>query len=226
MMRWKNISLNIITILLTILTPIHFFIIVLHAGPINPISAKFQPQINAYVTPFFFQNWHLFAPDPVTTNFNLYLKVKYKEAEHTEIIQSDWLDVVGPILKKNDETLLSPYNRMVRLGLGYVHALELGGHDELTYKLLKKISDEDKHSTRVEEKIAEQIELQKDLIYRYVSAYAKAAYPNKEIIAVQFMTGRKDTVSYSKRNDEGYEVQEKFDIYEWREVVSDVLSFP
>ncbi|MDU0329070.1 DUF5819 family protein [Paenibacillus sp. 3LSP] len=224
--RWKKRFLNLMVVLLAIFSVFHFSVIVLHAGPINPISAKLQSQINAYVTPFFQQNWHLFAPNPVTTNFKLYVKVRYTEPGKNEIVESKWLDMVSPMLKKNEETLFSPYNRLIRLGSGYVHELKLGGHDELTYELLNTITDDSPLYDRIDEKMNKHIEDQKRMTYRYVSAYAKAAFPDKRVLSVQFMTGQQDAVPYSKRNDENYRVEEKFIIYEWREIDHDVLPFP
>lgn len=223
---WKKRMLNFALILMSIFTVVHFSIIALHAGPINPISAKLQPFLNTYVIPFFYQNWHLFAPDPITTNFRLFAQVRYIEAGEDEPVESPWIDVMTPLLEKNEETLFSPHNRMVRLGLGYVHALQLGGYDELTYKILKKASEKEELDAHIEESLLQQAEFHEDNLYRYVSAFVKSAFPDKEIVEIRIMTGRQEAVPYSKRNDANYEVEEHYSIHEWRELVDDVLPLP
>jgi hypothetical protein len=217
---------NFVLVLLSVYTIVHFSIIVLHAGPINPISAKLQPFINVYVKPFFYQNWHLFAPDPITTNFRLYVQVRYTEMGMTKPVESPWIDVMTPLLEKNEKTIFSPHNRMIRLGLGYVHALQLGGFDELTYKVLNKATKKEQLNTHIEESLQQQAEFQADNLYRYVSAFAKAAYPDKKILEIRIMTGRQEAVPYSKRNDDSYKVEEHYTIHEWRKLVEDVLPFP
>lgn len=222
----KNGLLNLISILLFIYTFAHFSIILLHAGPINPISARLQKYVNAYVSPFFTQNWHLFAPNPVTTNFRLFMQVKYREPGTSEYIESSWMDVITPLLEQNEKSFFSPYNRMVRLGLGYVHSLQLGGFDELTYKVLEKAQEKEQLDPHIEKSLEEQAVLHEENLYRYVSALAKSTFPGKEISEIRIMTGRQEAVPYSKRNDMDYEVEEQYSIHEWRELVDDVLAFP
>ncbi|WP_329010552.1 MULTISPECIES: DUF5819 family protein [unclassified Streptomyces] len=49
-------------------TLVHVFLVFLHVAPANNVSKKFSPQINAWVFPFFEQNWRLFAPEPESVN--------------------------------------------------------------------------------------------------------------------------------------------------------------
>lgn len=222
----KNGLLNLVSLLLAVYTIAHFSIIILHAGPVNPISVKLQKYINAYVSPFFYQNWHLFAPNPVTTNFHLFMQVRYKEPGVSESVESPWLDVITPFLEQNEKSLFSPYNRMVRLGLGFVHALQLGGFDELTYKVLEKAQEKEQLDPNIENRLEEQTKIHEDNLYRYVSALAKSAFPDKEIVEIRIMTGRQEAIPYSKRNDPDYEVEVQYSIHEWRELVDDVVAFP
>ncbi|MFI8346074.1 DUF5819 family protein [Streptomyces sp. NPDC085596] len=47
---------------------VHVFLVFLHVAPANTVSKRFSPQINAWVFPFFEQNWRLFAPEPESVN--------------------------------------------------------------------------------------------------------------------------------------------------------------
>ncbi|PEP56168.1 DNA-directed RNA polymerase subunit beta, partial [Bacillus toyonensis] len=56
----------------------HFAITLIYNTPSNPIKAKYNKQLSAYMDPIFTQNWRLFAPAPVTTNSKFFVKAKIK----------------------------------------------------------------------------------------------------------------------------------------------------
>lgn len=43
---------------------VHVLMVFLYVAPSNTISRQYAPQINAWIDPYFDQNWQLFAPDP------------------------------------------------------------------------------------------------------------------------------------------------------------------
>ncbi|SIT78530.1 DUF5819 family protein [Microbacterium sp. RU33B] len=45
---------------------LHFGITFLHVAPLNPLSQQFSALVSTWTSPFFTQNWELFAPDPVS----------------------------------------------------------------------------------------------------------------------------------------------------------------
>jgi hypothetical protein len=49
-------------------TVVHVILVFLHVAPANTVSKRYSPLVNAWVYPFFEQNWRLFAPDPESVN--------------------------------------------------------------------------------------------------------------------------------------------------------------
>lgn len=45
---------------------LHFGITFLHVAPLNPVSQQLSALTSTWTSPFFTQNWELFAPDPVS----------------------------------------------------------------------------------------------------------------------------------------------------------------
>lgn len=136
--NWRICTLNILLVIFSLYFIVHFIIISLHAGPVNPISVALKPLTDRYVSPVFYQNWHLFAPNPLTINQKLYVKIKYREQHSSKEVESEWLDVTSPMIEVNNETLFSPYNRIIRISMGYMNGLQIGSADDLTYKIIEK----------------------------------------------------------------------------------------
>lgn len=47
-----------------VVSVVHMFMVFLFVAPPNQISQRYANQVNAWIYPFFEQNWRLFAPDP------------------------------------------------------------------------------------------------------------------------------------------------------------------
>ncbi|WP_236652514.1 DUF5819 family protein, partial [Streptacidiphilus neutrinimicus] len=47
-----------------IVTVTHVLLLFLYVAPSNTISTQYEQPINAWIYPYFEQNWRLFAPDP------------------------------------------------------------------------------------------------------------------------------------------------------------------
>lgn len=43
---------------------IHVGMVFLYVAPANTVSQRYQPQLDAWINPYFEQNWQLFAPNP------------------------------------------------------------------------------------------------------------------------------------------------------------------
>jgi len=55
---------------------LHFGFTFLHVAPSNPVSQQLAPAVNFWMTPFFDQNWELFAPEPVSRDTGLLVRGK------------------------------------------------------------------------------------------------------------------------------------------------------
>ncbi|MNP30074.1 hypothetical protein D3C76_1231320 [compost metagenome] len=204
----------------------HFSIISLHAGPVNPISVKLKSFSDAYVGSWFQQNWHLFAPDPLTNNYKLYVRIKYTEeaTEQSLFKTTGWYDATSPMIEENNKSLFSPFNKMLRISMGHINGLHIGGSDDLTLKVIEKKMEEEELDLNTLFK--DQTSYQKESLYRLALAYSKKNFPNTHIQSVQIMTSTTEAVPYSKRNDKTFKQEEKFTVFEWKDDVKDVIQIP
>jgi len=76
---------------LLIIVIIHTGIIVLWAGPSNPIKDAIGPKnIRTYVNPLFEQDWHIFAPTPKRVSADLDFRIQIKNQQTGEITTTPW----------------------------------------------------------------------------------------------------------------------------------------
>jgi hypothetical protein len=73
-------------------TLVHVVLVFLYVAPSNAISQAYNQQINAWVRPWFSQNWRLFAPDPQSVNRQISARVAHTAPNGTTQV-SDWIDV-------------------------------------------------------------------------------------------------------------------------------------
>ncbi|WP_235183023.1 DUF5819 family protein [Gracilibacillus boraciitolerans] len=183
---------------------------------------KFKPFTDKYVDNFFRQSWHLFAPEPLTNNYTMFVQVKLRN-NNTE---SEWYNITDPLVRANNDSVFTPYNRMLRVGLGYINSYNLGVTDVLTVKIMNKSLEKSDDTSRYDE-LAEitQSEVEK-VLYRYASSYAKKIYDEKDIDKIRILINSTEAVPYSKRNDKEYQPEENFTTLEWKELNNNVVAFP
>lgn len=70
----------------------HFVMIGLYLLPGGPMKDLLHPITSKYVNPIFRQNWHMFAPTPLTFSSRLIVKCSGS---------SEWLDPTGDLLQKH-----------------------------------------------------------------------------------------------------------------------------
>lgn len=66
--RALKFGLRAAVVLCLAVTVVHVILVFLHVAPANTVSKRYSPLVNAWVYPFFEQNWRLFAPDPESVN--------------------------------------------------------------------------------------------------------------------------------------------------------------
>ncbi|SHE68460.1 hypothetical protein SAMN05444392_102369 [Seinonella peptonophila] len=83
---------------LSIILFIHFAITFIYLSPDNSFRTKHWNVMNEYMSPFFTQNWNLFAPNPVNRHESLQVRLRYTDANgYTKT--SPWLEVSKPIIQ-------------------------------------------------------------------------------------------------------------------------------
>jgi hypothetical protein len=81
--RWSLCSrllLRAAAVTLAGATAWHLGAVFFSIAPANSISQRYQPEINAYVGPEFEQNWQLFAPNPISANTDVEVRVQTNTA--------------------------------------------------------------------------------------------------------------------------------------------------
>ena len=101
---------------------LHFLVILLYAMPINPVSVRLRGPISHYIEPLFYQNWQLFAPDPLDSERGLLLRVRVREGSN-DIQTTDFFDITSPKIASLHATRLFPglRNRIVSSILSTIH---------------------------------------------------------------------------------------------------------
>ncbi|MBD7938937.1 MULTISPECIES: DUF5819 family protein [Cytobacillus] len=205
----KKKMITILIICLSIFTIFHFSIIALSTGPLNPVSMKQQNFFHSYMHPLLFQQWNLFAPEPVSHTDRIAIKVMNNQGD-----ESEWFDIGRPLLDKNQNNSISPYNRAARIPTGLVQ--NLFEEEEIIAKFKEKSEDDsDKFLDKNEEKVRHENHI--DQLYRFSFSMAQLIEHPNNIEKVKVRVINDTPVPYSKRNDQNYKTEELFVEYDWRE---------
>lgn len=97
----------------------------LYLTPPNPLKAVWQPVVVALVHPLFAQNWHLFAPDPIRSNFVLTARCRTRAG-----VVSAWEDLTTPYVARLQRQRTSPASRLVRMQQNAMRAVLIGNPGE------------------------------------------------------------------------------------------------
>ncbi|SDW77482.1 hypothetical protein SAMN05444487_10665 [Marininema mesophilum] len=103
--------------LLTSLFILHFAVTAFYLTPDNALKTKWWKPLNQYMEPLFSQNWKLFAPNPVSQNKDLWVKVRIVTPEG-KTKETGWKNITRPLFKKKQAERLSSEGRVIR----YLHA--------------------------------------------------------------------------------------------------------
>lgn len=86
--RWR-VGLAAFAGLAALVTGLHMVACFLQVAPRNAISVRFASPLNAWIFPWFEQNWSMFAPNPVSENWQILARVQNGSTGR----QSDWYDI-------------------------------------------------------------------------------------------------------------------------------------
>ncbi|GGX38277.1 DUF5819 family protein [Streptomyces chryseus] len=83
------------TVALCLVTTLaHVVLVFLHVAPANTVSKRYTPAINAWVYPYFEQNWRLFAPDPDSVNRQILVRTAHTGTDGSVEVSS-WFDLTA-----------------------------------------------------------------------------------------------------------------------------------
>ena len=113
---------------------VHFGLTVIHVMPINPIKNEVGHVADMMLAPVFTQNWSLFAPTPIQTNYSLLVRpltdsetVAY---EATGALPGEgWYDLSSPLWARFQTNRFSAYDRLSRVHSAAIRQYISGGID-------------------------------------------------------------------------------------------------
>jgi Family of unknown function (DUF5819) len=86
--RWR-IGLAAFAAAAAVVTGLHMAACFLQVAPRSAITTRFAAPLNAWIYPWFEQNWSMFAPNPVSENWQILTRVENGRTG----VQSDWYDI-------------------------------------------------------------------------------------------------------------------------------------
>lgn len=87
-------AVGVVVALCLMTSLVHVLFVFLHVAPSNEISQRYSPQVNAWIYPFFEQNWRLFAPEPESVNRQISARTMRTSADGV-VHMSDWFDLTA-----------------------------------------------------------------------------------------------------------------------------------
>jgi hypothetical protein len=97
--RDRRLRLTFLSALIIVLA-FHFCAITFYLLPLNPVNIFHGELFNFYLEPFFTQDWHLFAPNPPTTNERYLIQLRLRRGGEPDILETEWLDVTTPLIRQ------------------------------------------------------------------------------------------------------------------------------
>ncbi|WP_156727315.1 DUF5819 family protein [Streptomyces apocyni] len=94
----------------------------LYNTPFNPVREKYDEQIHSYMSPYFGQDWHLFAPEPVAEDSGILVRAQKVRADGS-LVTTKWADVTTPHISKLQQQRFWP-SRVQRLPTGVRQQLD------------------------------------------------------------------------------------------------------
>ncbi|MGW6939385.1 DUF5819 family protein [Streptomyces xanthophaeus] len=92
--RTLKAMLRIAVALCLVTALVHVVLVFLHVAPSNPVSKRYNSQVNGWVYPLFEQNWRLFAPDPDSFNRQILARTAHADSKGSVRV-TPWLDLAA-----------------------------------------------------------------------------------------------------------------------------------
>ena len=90
--RAKQLARRAIVVICLAVTLVHVVLVFLYVAPSNPISQRLSGPIRAWVSPYFEQNWLLFAPNPESNKTQIFARTGWTTPGGGHAT-SDWFDI-------------------------------------------------------------------------------------------------------------------------------------
>jgi hypothetical protein len=181
-----RLTLALLPALLGLALAFHFAMTLAYLTPLNPLKLRFYQPVTAYMQPFFVQNWHLFAPDPIRDTRVLTVACRLRQPDGT-VAETGWADVSTPFRRARQANRFTPADRMDRPQSGAVHAVF--NRDETLMVLQKHRRDEDPDYDRLLEELGRAEGRQREealtVLNRIASAHCDRLYGPDRTVEVR-----------------------------------------
>jgi hypothetical protein len=155
MQRFARIGFIVLPVLLLSALGIHFLMTLAYLTPLNPMKLRYDTANQAYMQPFFSQNWQLFAPNPANDTRILMVACRVQN-ETGETTTMTWSDISTPLRAMYNENRFSPADRLDRLQVGTMRSVFR--HDPLLDKLKESEAAENSELGEMVKRLEEQRE--------------------------------------------------------------------
>ncbi|WP_433933507.1 DUF5819 family protein [Sorangium cellulosum] len=116
----------------------HFAMTLAYLTPQNPLKLRFARLIDGYMNPLLQQNWHLFAPDPITDTRLLMVACRLR-APDGSTTETGWTDITTPYWEAHLENRLGPATRVGRSVTGAARLIYSA--DPASLQMAKKLDE-------------------------------------------------------------------------------------
>lgn len=179
----------------------HFVMTGLHLQPDNPFRDQVYPMVEAYMAPYFTQNWKLFAPTPEEPSKHIAVVCRFADPA---LEDSAVIDITAPHYEAMHKYRLSSSQRIVRAQV-YPLTLVHPPKDNALNAMAKLADSEDpaerELAASLEAAQAESQERGMRLLGRVASAECQRRYPDAPIAEVQLLYFHETAPKFSQRND-------------------------
>lgn len=87
--RWSRGLVALAAVFTAGMVTVHLLMTFLYNAPPNPVSSRYAAQIDWWMSPLFYQDWHLFAPEPSTSNVDVQVRARLASGGTV----SQWIDL-------------------------------------------------------------------------------------------------------------------------------------
>lgn len=96
MRSWLRHAFHFLPVVSVVTLIIHFGMTLAYLLPLNPIMLRIAPLVDGYMVPWFVQDWHLFAPDPINETQRLLVSCRLQQTNGLTV-ETPWMDVSTPL---------------------------------------------------------------------------------------------------------------------------------
>lgn len=169
---YKRLGLSLTLLAICLLFIFHFGITLVHLTPLSPAKLRVMPSVSSYINPFFSQDWHLFAPDPVRDSQVIVVNCRVIQPDGSTV-EMGWSDISTPFREATYRNRFSSADYITKLHSAITHAYLTPG-SELLHTFVEKRTDEESDYNKLVDYMSEDRTADLDRAVKYLNRIASA----------------------------------------------------